>query len=195
MRSERGQATVEWIAIVVVVVAIGLAAAGRFARRDEDRGLATTLLHSVTCAARQGCAQKHVVAMRSGKRNESQPPGLKAFTAPALVPDPPRAQDRQGPGAGSAVRSLLDWVGRATGRGLAGRRRRGPPGRLRQRAGRAWRSAWFACLVYERARWAVLHPESRSHEYELPPSEALRMVNDCISPVDLIRDWPMPSGR
>jgi hypothetical protein len=68
-------------------------------------------------------------------------------------------------------------------------------GRLREGAGRAWRTAWFACLVYERVRWAILHPESRSHEYEFPPSEAIRILNDCISPLDLVRDWPLLTTR
>ena len=68
-------------------------------------------------------------------------------------------------------------------------------GRLRGAPGRAWRGAWYGCLVYERGRWALLHPESRFPGYTLPPSEALRIANDCISPVDLVRDWPLYRGR
>jgi len=49
--------------------------------------------------------------------------------------------------------------------------------------------------VYERFRWAFLHPESRFPGYTMPPAEVLRIVNDCVSPVDLVRDWPMLSGR
>jgi hypothetical protein len=29
----------------------------------------------------------------------------------------------------------------------------------------------------------------------MPPSEVLRIANDCISPVDLVRDWPLLMGR
>jgi hypothetical protein len=28
----------------------------------------------------------------------------------------------------------------------------------------------------------------------MPPSEVLRIANDCISPLDLVRDWPMLTG-
>ena len=62
-------------------------------------------------------------------------------------------------------------------------------------AGHAWRRAWIACLVYERFRYALLHPESRFPGHTIPPSEVLRMVNDCISPLDLVRDWPLVRGQ
>ena len=53
-----------------------------------------------------------------------------------------------------------------------------------------WRRAWFACLVYERTRYAFRHPESRLPGYTLPYGVALRMINNCVSPVDLLRDVP-----
>jgi hypothetical protein len=192
MRSERGQGSVEWIGIVLVV-AIALAAVARLAERDDHRGLPTMLAHSVTCAARHGC------------RTESQPPRHEAFSAPPLVPIP---SERSRPAVRrTSGRALLEWARRRVGRKLL-EWARGGVGRdllrplrpvlraqFRDGAGRAWRSAWFACLVYERVRWAILHPESRSHEYEFPPSEALRILNDCISPLDLVRDWPLLTTR
>jgi hypothetical protein len=57
-------------------------------------------------------------------------------------------------------------------------------------AGTLWRRAWFACLVYERTRYALRHPESRFPGYTLPYGDALRMINSCVSPVDLLRDVP-----
>jgi hypothetical protein len=164
MRTERGQATVEWIG-VVLLVAIALTALGRFAGRDDDRALASTFAHAV---------HPRVVGIRSGKRTESQPPRRRAFTVPVLVPAP-----------GQAVR--------APRLRLAGRLRLAR--RLRHGVGVAWRRAWFACLAYERFRWALLHPESRFPGYTMPPSEVLRIANDCISPLDLVRDWPLLTGR
>ena len=192
MGSQRGQASVEWIAILLAV-AIALAAVARFAGREEHRGLPIALAHSVTCAARDGCRHAQVVGIRSEKRTDSQPPRSEAFSAPPLVPglDAPRPQ----PSRGASGRSLPQWARRQVGRELLGPLRPTLRGRLRAGAGRAWRSAWFACLVYERVRWAILHPESRSHEYEFPPSEALRILNDCISPLDLVRDWPLLTTR
>jgi hypothetical protein len=209
MSSERGQAAVEWIGILLVV-AIALAALARFAGGNEDEALANTLAHSVTCAARDGCSPGQVVGIRSGKRTESQPPPREAFNAPALGPGrgatrgafsapplvPVPSARRPRPAARrSSARSLLQWARRQVWRELAGPLRPALRTQLREGAGRAWRSAWFACLVYERVRWAILHPESRSHEYEFPPSEALRILNDCISPVDLVRDWPLLTTR
>src|SRR5688572_17302801 len=87
MRSERGQATVEWIG-VVLLVAVALAAVARLAPRADGHGLATTLAHSITAPKSQ------VVGMRSGKRTVHPPPGAEAFTAPPLVPVPTRKTPR-----------------------------------------------------------------------------------------------------
>jgi hypothetical protein len=57
-------------------------------------------------------------------------------------------------------------------------------------AGALWRRAWFACLVYERFRYAVAHPESRLPGYTIPMRVAVRMANNCVSPVDLLRSFP-----
>jgi hypothetical protein len=85
------------------------------------------------------------------------------------------------------------------------RARRRPPLRLPElpsslrKAGRGasalWRRAWFACLVYERTRYAFMHPESRFPGYTIPFDVALRMANNCVSPVDLVRDWQLLDGE
>jgi hypothetical protein len=183
MRSERGQATVEWIG-VVLLVAITLAAVGRIAPRDDDRGLATRLVHSLTAPTHR------VGGMRSGKRTESHPPGREAFTVPVLIPHPGlnrRAPPLRLPSEGALLRSARQKGSRVARRAL--------PRRLRRGVGVAWRRAWFACLAYERFRYAFLHPESRFPGYTMPPSEVLRIANDCLSPVDMVRDWPLLTGR
>jgi hypothetical protein len=62
--------------------------------------------------------------------------------------------------------------------------------RARRGVGAVWRKAWFACLVYERTRYAFRHPESRLPGYTLPYGTALKMINSCLSPVDLLGDLP-----
>jgi hypothetical protein len=205
MGSERGQATIEWIGILLVV-AITLPAVARLAEHEHHRGVPIALAHSITCAARDGCRPAQVVGIRSERRTESQRPHSKAFIAPPLVPSPGATRPRPGAGRPDGA-ALLEWARRQVGRELLTWARRGVGGellrplrpqlraQLRDGTGRAWRTAWFACLVYERVRWAILHPESRSHEYEFPPSEALRILNDCISPLDLVRDWPLLTTR
>jgi hypothetical protein len=182
MRSERGQAMVEWIGILLLV-ALALAALARLAPRADGHGLATKLAHAITRAETEPTAPKpRVVGIRGGKRNDHPPPGSKAFTAPPLVPRPaPPLAPRPGEARVPALRVRLPSTP-----ALLQRVRRG--------AGSAWRRAWYACLIYERFRWALLHPESRFPGYTMPPEEVLRIANDCVSPVDLIRDWPMLRG-
>lgn len=169
MRSERGQATVEWIGILLLI-ALALTSLVRLTPGADGHALGNTLASSITTPNSQ------VVGMRSGKRTVHPPPVAEAFTAPPLVPH------------------LRRW------RAAPRVRLPDPPALLRQArrqarrgAGSAWRRAWYACLVYERFRWAFLHPESRFPGYTMPPAEVLRIMNDCISPVDLVRDWPMLS--
>jgi Flp pilus assembly pilin Flp len=139
MRSQRGQATVEWTALLLLV-ALALVAAGHLASRADGRELGKTLARTVT----------H--------------PDHPAEDAIRARPQP--ARPRPGPGARPQATPPLR-----------------PPGAL-------WRKAWFACLVYERMRYAARHPESRIPGYKFPYGVALRIANRCLSPLDLLRGIP-----
>ena len=169
MRSERGQASVEWIALLLLL-ALGLAALARLAPRADASHLGSELLSRVTCAARGGC---------EAERGRPAPPGRhsRLVTVPPLVPIAPR------PGARSPA-----------GRSPLTRRPRWGPliRRARRGAGTFWRRAWMLCLGYERVRYSVLHPEIRFPHQTIPISEDLRIANDCLSPVDLVRDFGRP---
>ncbi|MEA2427704.1 MAG: hypothetical protein QOF37_1332 [Thermoleophilaceae bacterium] len=54
MRSERGQATIEWTG-VVLLVALALAAAVAFVPAIDGRSFGSWLAHSILCATRGGC--------------------------------------------------------------------------------------------------------------------------------------------
>jgi hypothetical protein len=168
MRGEKGQASVEWIGIVLVV-ALALAALARFAPSADGRSMASTVLQSVTCAVREGCERERSAGPSSSRHGAA---GRVLVTAPPLVPSPHRIESRP---PRRLPRELAD--------------------RLRRGAGLAWRRAWLGCLTYERARYGFLHPESRFPGHTIGRSEALRMANDCISPVDLVRDWTLLTGR
>ena len=145
MRSERGQATVEWTGLLLLV-ALVLAALSQLAPKADGRELGTTLAHSVTAIHAPGHS-------RASRRSPMlQPRRLQ-------LPQLPTSLRRAGRGAGAL-----------------------------------WRRAWFACLVYERTRYALRHPESRIPGYTLPYGTALRMINNCVSPVDLLRDLPEPTA-
>lgn len=182
MREEGGQASVEWIGLVLLV-AIALAALARFAPSAEGQSLASTLVQAVS--------QPGVAGMRSEKRKDSlaprsEPSRRETFTVPPLVPVGRRAE-RAPRAAPPGERALLRWVRQWGEPAVAARLRRG--------AGLAWRRAWLGCLAYERARYGFLHPESRFPGHTIRRSEALRIANDCLSPVDLVRDWTLLTGR
>ena len=130
MRTERGQATVEWAGLLLLVALILLAAA-HLASRADGKEVGRTMLGAQVHAAR------------------GAPVG-------AALPH--------------AGRAALPRAGRA--------------------AGAVWRKAWFACLVYERIRYGLRHPESRLPGYTFPYGVAARIVTRCVSPVDLLRDLP-----
>jgi hypothetical protein len=182
MRSERGQASVEWIGLVLLL-ALGLTALARFAPRADAGQLGAELAHALRCAASGGC---------DGERDSPGAPGAptprgagRQVVAPPLVPLAPGARERAGgprPAPGGRP-----WL-----------RPPRPAGALLRRAGRGagtlWRRSWLLCLGYERVRWSVLHPEIRFPHQTIPVSEELRIANDCLSPVDLVRDRDLLRG-
>jgi hypothetical protein len=138
MRSDRGQATVEWTGLLLVV-ALVLVAAGRLASSADGSELGATLAHVVTHPGR--------AAHRIGSRPRPAP----------ARPSPPSRRP--------ALPSL-------------------------KRPGALARKAWFACLVYERIRYAQSHPESRIPGYTFPYGVALRIAGRCLNPLDLLREIP-----
>jgi hypothetical protein len=186
MRGQRGQASVEWI-VLVLLLALGLAALARFAPRADARGLGAELVHGLTCAARGGCEERGGARAPGGAAARGAPvrggAPSRLVTVPPLVPVAPRAR------------------GLAPRRPPSGRPWLRPPrfaGPLVRRAGRGagllWRRSWILCLGYERVRYSVLHPEIRFPHQTIPLSEDLRIANDCLSPVDLFRDFGRPGG-
>jgi hypothetical protein len=184
MRSERGQVSVEWI-VLVLLLALALAALTRFAPRADAGDLGAGLVSAITCAARGGCdakrdgprpigATRGEPPLRSGPAPAAGTPS-RLVTAPPLLPLVPRPRRNTRPRL-RPPRFAAPILRRA-GRG----------------AGVLWRRSWVICLGYERARYSVLHPEIRFPNAAIPVSEAVRIANDCLSPVDLIRDFGRPS--
>jgi hypothetical protein len=197
MRSERGQASVEWIGLVLLL-ALGLTALARFAPRTDAGQLGAELAHALRCAASGGC---------DGERDSPGAPGAptprgagRLVVAPPLVPLAPGARERARPGAGEARPRRRSRAGgpRPAPGGRPWLRPPRPAGALLRRAGRGagtlWRRSWLLCLGYERIRWSVLHPEIRFPHQTIPVSEELRIANDCLSPVDLVRDRDLLRG-
>jgi len=152
MRGERGQASVEWIGLLLLV-ALALTALTRFAPHADGPSMASAVLEPVTTRSKPA----NVPFLPPGPRTAAPRPARR----PPRLPRVPREL----------------------------------PVRVRRAAVRAWQRAWLACLVYERVRYDLLHPESRIPGHRIPSGEVLRMLNDCMSPVDLVRDWPLLRGQ
>lgn len=184
MRGERGQATVEWIG-TVLLVALALAALARVAGSTGDDAIASSVLSTMSCAARGDCEAKRPAAARTR-------------------PDPARTRPPAGRPAGGGRRTapLLTLPSRLRAPGGGQRVARGPvrlpdPGpvmrRLRKAGGVAWRRAWLACLAYERVRLGFEYPQLRFPGYTLPPEELVRVARTCVLPVDAFPEGDPPA--
>lgn len=193
MRGERGQATVEWIG-TVLLVALALAALARVAGSTGDDAIASSVLSTMSCAARGDCEAKRPAAART------RPDPARTR------PDPDRTRpdrDRtRPPGGGRGTAPLLTLPSRLRAPGGGQRVARGPvrlpdPGpvmrRLRKAGGVAWRRAWLACLAYERVRLGFEYPQLRFPGYTLPPEELVRVARTCVLPVDAFPEGDPPA--
>src|SRR5262245_23614746 len=84
MRGERGQATIEWIGIVLLV-ALALAALGHFATPADGRSFGRELAHSVTRPLVRPGGQRTPPA-HSPSRPALPMPREPAFPIPPLIP-------------------------------------------------------------------------------------------------------------
>jgi hypothetical protein len=171
MGSERGQATVEWVGLLLLVT-LALLALTRLAPRAEDRSLGTTLASSITTTAKRTAASPREVDPR--RFGLPHPPPLARPGPRWLAPDSRRVL-LQGPRRAGILPGL-----RLPRPGAGGRAARGVRG--------VWRRAWFACLVWERVKYSLLHPEARIPGYTFPYDVVLKIVARCVSPVDVFRD-------
>jgi hypothetical protein len=204
MHSERGQASVEWVGLVLLL-ALGLTALARFAPRTDAGHLGAEIADALTCAASGGCEAKRGAPAPGGAPAGSGSPAPggsgRLVVAPPLLPVAPGARglvrrgSREGRPRPAPSRPAPSRPAPSERPWLRPPRFSGPLLRRAGRgAGRLWRRSWLLCLGYERVRWSVLHPEIRFPHQTIPISEDLRIANDCLSPVDLVRDRDLLRG-
>jgi hypothetical protein len=151
---ERGQATVEWVGLVLgVALALGAVVAGgrEAAKGESSAGLGGAVAERITCAVRDGCGGERALGAPGGA-------SLAPRAAPGRRPSPPPAA-RSAP----ALR-------RTSG---------GSP--LLRGAGELAKHAWIACFGYRRWRYEVEHP--RTPRQSVPVGDAVDMVNECLNPL------------
>ena len=205
MAAERGQATVEWVGLILLV-ALALGALLNLAPGAEGRRLlGHTLARALTCPADARCqmgpaergasAGEAPAAQARGQANGGAAPAPKA-RAPADVPGwagAPKARARDAPmrtRLPSAPAQLAPE--RTSPAGVA-------PGRIEparvapDRAAAAMhalrgvrrlaRRAWVLCLGWKRYRYERANPEVTIPGRGMPVREALRIANQCLNPV------------
>jgi hypothetical protein len=176
-RGQGGQATIEWVGLVLAVgLALGALALGARGavsdggREPAGRRLGQALAERITCAARDfpargGCPAGLGSAAAGGPAPVGRPvlPGV--------------------PGAPPADRRALPRLPR-----LPNRRPRGGVGarldRLAGRAGSLAEGAWLACLGYGAMRYDIAHP--RTPREMRPIGATLDIVGDCVNPWALL---------
>jgi hypothetical protein len=166
VHGEGGQATVEWVALVLAA-ALLLGATAAFAGREADRGLGETVAERITGTARE------VGVPAAG----STPPPAPAAPLPTRAAPPPPAAvplwfrstpppTRAAPAPPAAAPRAADGF-----RGIQG-------------VADVAKHAWIVCLGYERWRHELEHPAAPSEA--LPVDVALGIVNTCFNPHDYL---------
>jgi hypothetical protein len=158
--SQRGQAAVEWVGLLLAVT-LGLGALLALAPNVEGRGLRAAIAHTITCTAGGRCGPAPAAGSGSAR-----PP----VTPPSRFPPPPRFSPRprfsapRGPVAAdraAAAFRVLRGVKRVAGR------------------------AWIVCLGYKRFQYERRHPEFTVAS-RMPLREALRIADACLNPATFI---------
>ena len=158
MRLEDGQATVEWVALVLVA-ALVLGAAAALAGREDDRGLGEAV-------AKRIAAAPDLVARGRSASGTAEPgsapapgPGASAPDSAASAPPVPVPPPASTPRAVDAFRRL---------RGIED----------------VAKHAWIVCLGYKRWRYELENPSAPNEA--LPLRDAFDIVNGCLNPYDYL---------
>jgi hypothetical protein len=131
MGGQRGQASVEWVGLVLVA-ALALGALAALRERAGDRSLGEAVARRFTCAARGACAA-----------------AAPAVPAAPVVPAAPGLAGRPGPRARGRARTGRPRPARA----VDALRRLRAVGALAKRV-------WIVCLGYRRAMYELDHPRA-----------------------------------
>ena len=162
MHGEGGQATVEWVALVLMATLV-LGATAASAGRQADRGLGEEVAKRITKAARS------VGSVEAGAGAAAPAPGAGAAAPAPGTPGPGAADPPPLRGSASPLPSLPR--GFALAGTLAG-------------IGGVAKHAWIVCLGYERWKHELEHPSAPTEP--LPVDVALSIVNTCFNPHDYL---------
>jgi hypothetical protein len=177
IRREDGQATAEWLGLVLVV-ALALGALAAFRAPATDRRLGELVAERIGSSLDTAGASRAAAAgggSRAGigpevPRPTAPPGGTAALLSGAGRPRAPDADVAARDGGASRV---------------AGRARLVDAFRRLRTAGPALaRRAWIVCLGYRRFRYELEHP--RAPNEAMPLDEAVDIANGCLNPYSFL---------
>jgi hypothetical protein len=171
LRCERGQATVEWTAIVLVV-ALALAALLEVTGDVDGRDLGAAVAGRIVCAAGGACQEAEAAVPIAAPVRRAEPartaaPARTAVPAriAAPVPIPRMRLPRGSPGAPARARPRVGAVAKALAR-----------------------RAWIACLGWKRFAYERAHPERLDPLQAIPVRDGLRIANACLNPAGFLEE-------
>jgi hypothetical protein len=167
VHSEGGQATVEWVALVLAA-ALVLGAAAAFAGRASDPGVGEAVAKRITRTA-GGVGRAPAGPLAGGRAPAGAAAPGTAAPPPAGAPVPGAAS----PPLPRSSPSPLSFLSRAVGIGgaLAG-------------IGSVAKHGWIVCLGYQRWKHELEQPSAPTEP--LPVDVALSIVNTCFNPHDYV---------
>ena len=172
MKSESGQAAIEWVGLVLVVaLALGALVVFVPAAGGGDRGLGHALTSTIVCAARGRCdATRRAGAEARPVAVSISPGGLPPGVVPRGTPGPrrPGTTPPVSPRRAAAAMHVLRGVTRVA------------------------RRAWIACLGWERYRYERRSPEAAIPGHRMPVGEALRIAHVCLNPAAFVTEGEDP---
>jgi hypothetical protein len=171
---ERGQASVEWIGLLLAIAlamgALALGARGAAREGGAGRELGVAVAERITCGAR---------VLGPGADGGPAPAGARRCGPAAGGSLAARRRGRPGvPAVPPFARRALPRLRRDPDRPRSGARARVE--RAGRRAAQMAEGAWLACLGIEALRYDLQHPRA---PHEMRPIEAtLDIVGNCVSP-------------
>jgi hypothetical protein len=164
MQQEAGQATVEWVGLVLLAALVLGGLLALVPRRDDSLG--GVVAERIVCAVRGACGGGKASGPPAAPA--PAPPPRERAAAPATAPPP---QER----AGAPAPAPPPPVSRARAAD-AFQRLRG--------VAEIGKRTWILCLGYKRWRYELEHP--RPPQDPLPLEEALRIANSCLNPLSFL---------
>ena len=174
---ERGQATVEWVGLLL---GLALAFGGALtAARGADfggsaHGLGEALSARMTCAVRDACAAGAAAPRGTSRGAGARPP---ASRRPAFRPPAARSPSVRPPSLRYLARGVRPAFPPPKLPTAAGRR-------LLRSVARAGEHAWVLCFGVRRLRQELDHP--RSPREAVSPHDALEVFNECLNPLQFL---------